>query len=338
MGNPILLRFLLIVILVVVSGSYSPVNAACGKVTIADMNWPSASFMAHLDRLILEHGYDCKVELVTGDTVPTGASMIEKGEPDIAPELWTNSFAEQLNRGIAEKRLRIAGNSLSEGGEEGFWVPKYMVEKEPSLSTIKGVIKHAKLFTHPEKSEKSAFYGCPAGWVCQITSGHLFRALKLADHNFELIDPGSAAGLDGSLIRAFERKLPWFGYYWAPTPILGRYDMVKVDFQSGIDEKHWKSCITQAECPNPKVSMFPSSPVVTVTTENFARQASEAYLYLAKRSFKNDQMNKILGWIDENQADGETAAIHFLKNHQSIWMPWVPVNIATKIKQVLKNI
>jgi len=25
-------------------------NAACGKITIADMNWPSASLMAHVDK------------------------------------------------------------------------------------------------------------------------------------------------------------------------------------------------------------------------------------------------------------------------------------------------
>ncbi|MGI9568222.1 MAG: glycine betaine ABC transporter substrate-binding protein, partial [Desulfobulbia bacterium] len=129
-----------------------------------------------------------------------------------------------------------------------------------------------------------------------------------------------------------------FGYYWAPTPILGRYDMVKVDFQSGIDEKHYKSCITKPECPNPRVSMFPSSPVVTVTTEKFAQKASEAYLYLARRSFKNDQMNKILKWIDENQADGETAAIYFLNNNQNIWLHWIPADIAAKIKQVLENL
>ena len=52
--------------------------AACGKVTITDMNWPSTTLMAHLDRLILKHGYGCDVDVVAGDTMPTGTSMIEK--------------------------------------------------------------------------------------------------------------------------------------------------------------------------------------------------------------------------------------------------------------------
>ena len=50
-----------------------------------------------------------------------------------------------------------------------------------------------------------------------------------------MIDPGSGAALAGSIARAYERQQPWFGYYWSPTPVLGKYDMVKVDFGSGTD-------------------------------------------------------------------------------------------------------
>ena len=267
--------------------------------------------------------------------MPTGTSMIEKGEPDIAPELWTNSFAVALKKGIEERRLRIAGKSLSDGGEEGFWVPKYMVDKKPELANIAGIKKHAKLFKHPEDPNKSGFVGCPAGWNCQISSGHLFTALKLADAGFELIDPGSAAGLDGSIAKAYERKQAWFGYYWAPTAILGKYQMVKVDFQSGVDELHFKSCITQAECETPKPTMYPPSPVHTVTVENFAKRAPEAFSYLTRRAFSNSHMNQLLVWIEENQADGETAATYFLKNHEAIWKTWVPADAAKKIKTAL---
>ncbi len=312
-------------------------QAACGKVTIADMNWPSATLMANVDMFILKHGYGCDAELIPGDTMPTGTSMIEKGEPDIAPELWSNTFADALKKGVAENRLRIAGRSLSDGGEEGFWVPKYMVEKNPILATIEGIKKNAKMFKHPEDPEKSAFIGCPAGWNCQITSGHLFKALKLADHGFELVDPGSAAGLDGSIAKAYERKQAWFGYYWAPTAILGKYEMVKVDFGSGVDKKHYDACISQAECADPKPTMYPPSPVHTVTTESFAGKAPAAYAYLSKRSFTNAVMNKLLVWIDKNQADGDTAAVHFLKNHEAKWASWVSADVAAKVKRAIRG-
>ena len=45
-----------------------------------------------------------------------------------------------------------------------------------------------------------------------------------------LVDPGSAAGLDGSIAKAADSGNPWFGYYWNPTSIIGKYGLIPVDF------------------------------------------------------------------------------------------------------------
>ncbi|KHT63939.1 ABC transporter substrate-binding protein [Photobacterium gaetbulicola] len=307
----------------------------CGKVTIADMNWSSASLIANIDRFILEHGYECDAELIPGDTMPTGTSMIEKGQPDVAPELWSNSLKDALDKGVAEKRLRYAGKALVDGGEEGFWVPAYLVDKYPEMKTIEGVEKHAKLFEHPEDPDKSAFYSCPAGWNCQISAGNLFKAMKLDESGFVIVDPGSAAGLSGSIAKAYERQEPWFGYYWAPTAVLGKYNMVKVDFGSGIDQDEFVNCITQEECESPKTTMYPPSPVHTITTEKFASRSPEAYEYFTKRGFTNADMNQILAWMEDNQADGEEAMFYFLEEYPQIWQQWVPQDVAKKVQDAL---
>ena len=61
-------------------------NAACGKLVIAEQNWASAELMANVDKIILEKGYGCEVELIPGATMPTFTSMNDKGEPDMNPE------------------------------------------------------------------------------------------------------------------------------------------------------------------------------------------------------------------------------------------------------------
>ncbi|NVK20271.1 MAG: ABC transporter substrate-binding protein [Methylocystaceae bacterium] len=310
----------------------------CGKVTIADMNWASATLIANVDKFILTHGYGCEAELIPGDTMPTGTSMVEKGEPDIAPEFWAQNFKAALAKGIEEKRLRIAGDALIDGGEEGFWVPDYMVKADPSLATISGIKAKAKLFEHPEDPDKSAFMTCPAGWGCQVTNSHLYRALKLKDVGFDLVDPGSGAGLAGAIAKAYERKEAWLGYYWAPTAVLGKYKMVKVDFESGVDKDHFVNCLTQTECADPKPSMYPPSPVKTLTTEAFAKKAPAAYDYLSKRGYKNAQMNELLAWMEDEQADGDIIMEHFLKNYEATWMPWVSDDAAAKIKKALADL
>lgn len=315
--------------------SFQTSASECGSVTIADMNWNSASLMANIDQFILNNGFDCEAELIPGDSVPTGTSMIEKGSPDVAPELWTNGIKEALDQGVKNKRLRYAGKSLSDGGEEGFWVPSYLVEQYPEMKTIDGIIKHANLFKHPESDEKFAFYSCPAGWTCQITAEHLFNALKLEDYQFEIVDPGSGAALAGAIAKAYERKKPWFGYYWSPTPVLGKYDMVKIDFGSGVDLDEYVNCTTQAECENPKVTMYPPSIVHTITTESFALRAPKAYEYFANRGFTNKVMSQLLAWMEENQADSEEAMAYFLTTYPDIWKSWVSEEVADKVTKAL---
>ncbi|MEL0062287.1 MAG: glycine betaine ABC transporter substrate-binding protein, partial [Candidatus Puniceispirillum sp.] len=85
--------------------------AACGNVSIAEMNWASAQLMANVDKIVLEEGYGCKVEIVPGDTMPTFTSMNEKGAPDVAGELWINAVANPLAAAKAEGRL----HTVSEG-------------------------------------------------------------------------------------------------------------------------------------------------------------------------------------------------------------------------------
>ncbi|WP_028302724.1 ABC transporter substrate-binding protein [Oceanospirillum maris] len=313
-------------------------DTSCGKVIIADMNWNTATLMAHIDQFVLQNAYGCTAELVPGDSVPTSTSMIEKGEPDIAPELWTNSSKAQLDQGVKEGRLLYAGKVLSEGGEEGFWVPKYMVDQYPELATIDGVRKHADLFDHPEYDDRSAFYGCPAGWVCQITAGHLFNALNLEDAGFEMVDPGSGAALTGSLAKAYDRKAPWFGYYWAPTPVMGKYPMVKVDFGTGVDLEHYRNCTTQADCTSPHVTQYPAAPVHSITTTDFAKKAPAAYQYIATRSFTNQQMSTLLAWMEDNQADGEYAMEHFMLTYPDIWQEWLPADRAENLKRAVDRL
>lgn len=323
--------------LLIASMSTSAQAAECGKVSIADMNWNSATLIAHVDRFVLQYGYGCDAEIISGDTMPTGTSMVEKGEPDIAPEFWTNNFKEALAKGIDEGRLSIAGDALLDGGEEGFWVPEYLVKKDPSLATLAGIKANAKMFKHPEDPDRSGFMTCPAGWGCQITNGNLYKALQLEAAGFDLVDPGSGAALAGSISKAYEREKPWFGYYWAPTAVLGKYKMVKVDFGSGFDQDHFSNCLTQEVCENPKPSMYPPSPVKTLTVGDFAKRAPEAYAYLGKRGYKNAQMNELLAWMEENQADGDIAMEHFMKNYESTWSAWVPADVADRLKKQLAS-
>src|ERR1700757_958294 len=142
----------------------SAAAAECGDVTIANMNWQSAEVLANIDKIILNAGYGCNASLVVGDTVPTLTSMTEKGQPDVAPEGWVDLLPDVVHRGIADKKLVIAGQALSDGAVQGWFIPKYIADAHPDIKTIPDALKHPELFPAPEDSSKGAVFNGPQGW------------------------------------------------------------------------------------------------------------------------------------------------------------------------------
>ena len=313
-----------------------PAHAAdCGDVSISEMNWASAGVAAYVDKIILGNGYGCKVTLITGDTMPTFTSMNEKAEPDMAPELWVNAVRTPLDAAISEGSLIQAAKILSDGGVEGWWIPKFLADAHPDIKTVQDALKHPELFPAPEDPSKAAVHNCPSGWNCQISTANLYRALGAADKGFQLIDTGSAAGLDGSIANAFSKQTGWLGYYWAPTAILGKYEMVKLSFDAPHDKAEWDSCTAVPDCASPKVNSYPVSDVYTVVTKAFADKAGVAMDYVKTRKWDNQTVGKVLAWMDENQGTNEDAAKYFLKTFPDMWTTWVAPDVAEKVKAAL---
>lgn len=311
---------------------------SCGQISLAEMDWASAELMANVDAIILEEGYGCEVELVPGATTTTFASMNEKGQPDVAPELWINAVRDPLKVAKdAGTLVALNAGPITDLGE-GWWVTPAFAEAHPELDTVEKILEHPELFPYKEDETKGAFYGCPAGWGCQLVNANLFRAFKMEDKGWVLVDPGSAAGLDGAMANAVERGEPWFGYYWSPTAIIGKYNMVMLPFEAewgGRD--NWDGCIALSEqdCADPKPTSWTVSEVETVVTAEFMEKAGPAQEYFKKRVFPGDVMNAMLVFMSDNQATGEDAAYEFLAEHADVWTQWVSPEIAEKVKNAL---
>lgn len=302
-------------------------HASCGDVVIAAMNWASAQLMANVDKAILEQGYGCNVELIPGDTMPSFTSMAEKQQPDVSPELWVNAVREPLAKAIDEGQLHSIRKAPITGLGEGWWIPPHTAANHPELKTVLDVLERPDLFPDAEDPSKGAFIGCPAGWGCQLTNINLFRAFEMEAKGWKLVDPGSSAGLDGSMTKAVERGENWFGYYWSPTSLIGRHGMVQLDFGVPyIGDEHWNNCIVKPEqdCADPQPSAWTESEVHTLITDNFKQRTTPEVLdYFSNRVFPGEIMNALLVYMDDNQADGADAAQEFISKHPDVWGAWV---------------
>lgn len=301
-------------------------DQSCGQVSISQMNWASAEVVTNVASFILEHGYGCDVKKVPTDTVPVIVSVSENNEPDIVTELWLNGAGEAYDRLSGEGRLVELGKVLEPGGVEGWWIPGYLARQHPELKTIDGILENPELVG-------GKFHNCPVGWGCRVLNDNLLPAFGVEEVGIEIFNHGSGETLASSIGAAYEDEKPWFGYYWAPTSILGRYDLVQVDM-GPVDEAAFNR-MKNPDAADPARSSFPPSPVVTAVTSNFSDEHPELVDFLGQMTFPNDVMNEILHWMEENNASGEEGAVYFLSNHQQVWNSWLSDNAAEQLANIL---
>lgn len=303
----------------------------CGGVSIASMNWSSAEIVAEVDKLILSLAFGCEVELVTGDTPSMFASMTDVGTPDIFPELWVNTIDDQLNAAVDDGSLSLAAEVLVDGGKQGWWIPRYIADEYPEIRTVKDALSRPDLFPSPADKAQGALHNCPSDWDCQIPSANLFRAYGAEEKGFTLIDTGSAAGLNASIAKAYKEGIGWLGYYWAPTSLLGRYEMVRLD-AGAHDASHWESCTVVRDCAEPQINAWPASPAFSVVTSKFAARTNGSAEYVNKRQWSTKTLNALLAWMADKQATGDEVALHFLQTYEDIWASWIPAALLSKVK------
>lgn len=306
-----------------------PANAAahgeCGEVTITEMNWASAAVITAVSKFIMEQGYGCEVTKVPSSTLPAVTSVAETGKPDIIAELWVNS-APVYEKLEAEGKVTTLTNVLSDGGVEAWFIPAYLAEAHPELTTLDGVMSNPELVG-------GKFHNCPTGWGCRVINDNLKQAFAI-EKSVEVFDHGSGETLAASIAAAYTDKKPWFGYYWAPTAVLGKYPMVQVDIGPYNAEAH--ECNKKAECTTPGKSAYPSSRVITAATTDFAKRQPAIAELMKNVAFTNAQMGELLAWKEDNNASADEAAVYFLTNYKDTWAGWINDGAKEKLAAILK--
>jgi glycine betaine/proline transport system substrate-binding protein len=287
--------------------------AECGEVSVAKMNWASASIITNVTEFLMEQGYGCDVTVVPSATTTAITSLAENGEPDVVPELWVNSAPAYFKLRDQGKVIKAA-DVIEDGGLENWWIPAYLAEEHPELKTVEGILANPELVG-------GRFHNCPDGWGCRIANDSLVEAWEFEENGLEVFNHGSGETLASSMAAAYESEEPWFGYYWGPTAPLGNYDMVAVDMGPYKEEVH--ACNQDVECEEVGKSAYPAAPVLTVVTADFAEREPEVAELVSNISFSNQELSNLLAWQSENNASAEEAAVYFLTSNQETWKGWV---------------
>lgn len=307
-------------------------------VMFAGLDWESATFHNAVARFILEHGYGCETDAIPGSTIPM-LQGVAQGDIDVVMEIWKDNVTDVWMRAMSRGQVRELGINFPDA-VQGWYVPRYLVEGDadrniapmaPGLKSVGDLPKYKDIFSDPEERGRGRFYNCVAGWNCEVVNSAKLKAYGLGD-DYTNFRPGSGAALAAAIGGAYLRGEPVLAYYWAPTWVLGKYDLVQLS-EPAWNEADWEGLNSD---PNyPRAVAYPVVPVWVGANAEFVNEAPKLVEFFAAYETTAALVNEALAYMQDNNVDATAAARNFLSAHPEIWTGWVGGDAAARVQAAL---
>lgn len=299
------------------------------------IGWESGAFTTEILRLIAEHGYGYATDTLPGSTVSMEVALARNDLQVIAEE-WAG-------RSPAWVKAEQAGQVFALGdtvknAEEGWWVPTYVIKGDPArglkplapeLRSVDDLKRYPQVFRDPESPDKGRFLNSPSGWTSETVNSQKLKAYGL-DGLYNNFRSGSGAALDAEIASSIRRGQPVLFYYWSPSPLIGRYDLVRLA-EPAYDAKAWAT-LMDAKNPNPQGSQSLPAKLSIGVSKAFRESYPDLVAVFEKVDLPIDRLNKALAQMNETRQPPREAAKTFLRANPDVWKPWLPAEHAAKVE------
>lgn len=93
--------------------------------------------------------------------------------------------------------------------------------------------------------------------------------------------------------------------------------------------------MTDPRCAKPVPTEFKPNPVVTGLNADFARQAPALHRFFEALTVPDEAIGATLGWLENEKAEADDAALYFLRQYGDVWKKWVPADVAQRVQAAL---
>ena len=286
-------------------------------------------------QFIIEKGYGYPTETVEMTTRLFQATL-PAGEIDIQMEGWQQIILDWYKEEIGRGTIANLGMTY-DGGAQFFVIPEW-VSEEYNIKTVADMKDHWELFRDLEDPSKGAFINCLIGWQCAEINTVKLEAYGL-DKIYNIISPGSSAAMDAALAGAQKKREPVFGYYWAPTALMGMYDwhiLEEPEYNDAVWDKITAAREDKSLRPLDQAVAYETLPINKLAWSGLEKKAPDVWAMLKKMNVGLEPLTKTAIWSNENDIqDYSKAAVYYLQNFENRWKTWVPLDIYRKVKAAL---
>ncbi|CAH0650260.1 MULTISPECIES: ABC transporter substrate-binding protein [Pseudomonas] len=302
------------------------------------ISWESGALTTEILRLIVERGYGYPTDTLPGSTVSMEVALARNDLQVIAEE-WAGRSPAWVKAEQASQVFAL-GDTVK-NAEEGWWVPAYVIEGDPArgikpsapdLRQVQDLKRYPQVFRDPESPDKGRFLNSPSGWTSETVNSQKLKAYGLNElyTNFR---SGSGAAMDAEITSAIRRGQPVLFYYWNPTPLMGRYKLVRLQ-EPPFDANAWAT-LTDASNPNPQGSQSLPAKLSIGVSKAFRDGYPDLVRVFEQVDLPIQRLNQALANMSEKRTPPHDAALAFLRDNREVWKAWLPADIAAKVEASL---
>ena len=307
----------IILLLLIVLPTMSYAQSSDKEIVFADAGWDSIKFHNAVAGLIAESLYGYSWREVPGSTTVLHEGLL-MGEIDVHMEVWTANIATYEDD-LREGKFKDLGVNFDDN-YQGIYVPRYVIEGDsergiepvaPDLKYVWDLKNYPDIFPDIENPGKGRMYGGIPGWEVDTILHNKYLHYGM-DENFIYFRPGSDAALSSAITGAYERGEPIAAYYWEPTWLLGKYDMVLLE-----DEPYDEATYKEGKTALPAVD-------VTVGVSNsYYEEEPEMVEFLTKYRTSSALTSEALAYMQDTGADYVETAKWFLQENDGLIDQWL---------------
>ncbi|MHB1613241.1 MAG: glycine betaine ABC transporter substrate-binding protein [Actinomycetes bacterium] len=296
------------------TGSASTAAGATGSgssqpVTLAINSWTGSESDVALACYLLTSQLKVGCKGVQIDEIPTWPAMAS-GKVDGVLEVWGHPNLYRTY--VTDKHEVVDGGPLGAVGHIGWYVPTWLMQKYPQLSTWTGLKSLWKIFVTPESSPQGQFLDGSPSYVTNDAA-----VIKNLGLNFKVVYAGSEAAEITQIRQSVALKKPLIFYWYTPQWLNSELSLSEVKLPA-----YTPACGALAagkiNCAYPTYNLYKAF------NAKFAAANSPAYQLLRNMKLTNTQQDQISDLIAAKKMSPQAAAAAWAAANSAVWKAWIP--------------
>ncbi|GAB3268169.1 ABC transporter substrate-binding protein [Kineosporia babensis] len=279
----------------------------CGTVTLAENPWVGYSANLAVISYLARNELGCEVK-VQKEAEAESWQHLADGSVDAILENWGHDDLKK--KYIDNDKVAVEAGLTGNQGEIGWYVPPWMAEEHPDITSWRNLDKYTDLFAAPGSGGQGQFL---AGDPTYVTNDKaLIKNLGL---DFKVVYLGDEDKLIEAFRQAERDREPMIGYFYSPQWLLSEIELAHVKLPA-----YTPGCDADPETVRCDYQPFDLD---KIQNRDFAYSGSPAAALIQRFRWSNDDQNQVARDLNAGMQPDE-AAKRWLDANEDTWREWLP--------------